>query len=213
MTGSKPNTMHPSRSDLALYAGRDLPRWTRFRVYRHLRNCERCAKAVLAFQQARDSARELAADMPEGLHWEQLASEMTANIRVGLAAGECVNEVPKRIAAVRLGWGPALVFASMAAVMAGGWWLNVPPGAPQRLGMAIRGMWAPRPVVPSSMDMRVSLSAGRDGIEVQQNGSVMTLMNPGASPSVVTASTQGAVRARYVDDDTGQVTITNVYAQ
>ena len=213
MTRSNRKAVHPEVQALALFAGNDLPAWVRFRVYRHVRKCDICSRSVQAFRETREVEREAAGRLPEGLHWDQLASEMTANIRVGLAAGECVNEAPKRAAQARLGWGPALVFASMAAVIAGGWWMNVPPEAPQRIGTAIRSIWERGPRAPAAMDMRVSLAASPEGIQVKQNGAVMTLMNPGASPTVVTASTQGAVRARYVDDDTGQVTITNVYAQ
>jgi hypothetical protein len=41
----------------------------------------------------------------------------------------------------------------------------------------------------------------------------LTMTHPDAAPSVVSVSLQGSVRARYVDSDTGQVTVTNVYAQ
>ena len=59
----------------------------------------------------------------------------------------------------------------------------------------------------------VSLEATRNGIQLSENGSTLTMMHPGAAPALVVVSTRGALRARYVDDDTGQVTITNVYAQ
>ena len=62
-------------------------------------------------------------------------------------------------------------------------------------------------------DADVSVAAVREGLVLKQNGAAMTLMNPGRVPSFVTATTRGEVRARYVDADTAQVTITNVYAQ
>ena len=50
--------------------------------------------------------------MPEGADWDRLAAEMTANIRVGLAAGECV--APRRKLDLSRSWKPA-------GLVAGSW--------------------------------------------------------------------------------------------
>jgi hypothetical protein len=205
---------HPLETDLALFAGRDVSWWSRFRISRHLSGCTECGRLVEGFRRGRQSVRNLANDLPEGLKWDRLAVEMKANIRLGLAAGECVGPWRSKPVPVSIGWKPAAAFACAAMLItAGGWWLNVPPASTRRLGTAIRSVWNRdlRLLVPA--DPGVSVTADRDGVEVKQNGAAMTLMNPGTLPSVVTASTQGEVRARYVDADTGQVTITNAYAQ
>ena len=46
------------------------------------------------YRHSRQRLKQAAAEMPEGADWDRLAAEMTANIRVGLAAGECV--APRR---------------------------------------------------------------------------------------------------------------------
>jgi len=50
-------------------------------------------------------------------------------------------------------------------------------------------------------------------ISVHAQGATLTLLNPGATPVTVSLSGSSAVTASYVDDATGQVTITNVYGQ
>ena len=197
---------HPRETDLALSAGGDVSWWIRFGISRHLAACAECARLAEGFRRGRQTVKELANELPEGLNWDRLASEMKGNIRVGLAAGECVGPVRSKAIPASIGWKPAAAFACAVLLMAGGWWLNMPENDTRRLGTAIRAVW-------HRDDPGVSVTGNREGVEVKQNGATMTLMNPGTLPSVVTASTQGEVRARYVDADTGQVTITNVYAQ
>jgi len=49
------------------------------------------------------------------------------------------------------------------------------------------------------------------GIAVRSQGATLTLLNP--SSATVSLSGASAVGARYIDDETGQITITNVYGQ
>ncbi len=203
---------HPAQPDLALFAGGDLSRWQRFRIGRHVSSCAGCREAVEGFRRDRAAMRELAGGLPPGLNWERLASEMAGNIRVGLAAGECVGPVKSNGIHAGIGWKPAIAFGCAAMLMVTGWWLNMPSSSTQRLGTALRAVWN-RDLRLTGPDTSVSLAAVREGVELKQNGAALTLMHPGAMPALVTASTRGEVRARYVDDDTGQVTITNVYAQ
>jgi hypothetical protein len=204
---------HPLQPDLALFAGGDLSRWERFRIGHHVSRCADCRKAVELFRRDKAAVRDLAGELPPGLNWERLASEMAGNIRVGLAAGECVGPVRSKGMSVNIGWKPAVAFACAAMLMVTGWWLNVPPTSTQRLGNALRSVWNRDLRLVGPPDAGVSVAAVREGLEVKQNGAAMTLMNPGAGPSLVTATTRGEVRARYVDADTAQVTITDVYAQ
>jgi hypothetical protein len=209
---------HPRRTHLSLYAGGDLGAWDRLRVGLHVRNCARCNQNVDAFRLDRETLRTDAAALPSGVDWDRLSGEMTANIRVGLAAGQCVDQrKPARALLGSLGFKPAAALASVTALLVGGWWLSLPgPGGGmanaerfrQVFGNFDRGTPAPAPY-----DNVITLASTQDGLEVKQNGALMRIVHPGASPSVVTASTAGSVRARYIDDDTGQVTITNVYSQ
>jgi hypothetical protein len=50
-----------------------------------------------------------------------------------------------------------------------------------------------------------------NGIAVRAQGASMTLLHPASA--VVTVAGNASVGARYVDEDSGEVTITNVYGQ
>ena len=88
------------------------------------------------------SACASAAEMPEGLDWDRLAAEMTANIRVGLAAGECVaprgsaNRPVNLIRQLASGGASSAGLAGGAAARA--WWLNMPSPNTQALGRAMQ---------------------------------------------------------------------------
>ena len=58
-----------------------------------------------------------------------------------------------------------------------------------------------------------TLNVGAAKLLSMQNGGTLGMSQGQARPISVTLSVQGSARARYIDADTGQVTITGVYAQ
>jgi hypothetical protein len=113
---------------------------------------------------------------------------MKANIRLGVAAGEIVRVTP--VTRPRT----LLAAACAALVFAVGVWLQHPvPQAPP----------APRVLVENTAD----------GIVLRTGDQTLTLVNGRASNVLYSAGAHGVVRARYVDSETGQVTINHVYAQ
>ena len=81
---------HPNQNTLALHSSGDLPWFARWRTERHLAGCAQCRDEIAAFREIREELPELA-ELPE-VSWNRIAAEMKANIRLGLAAGECVRE-------------------------------------------------------------------------------------------------------------------------
>jgi hypothetical protein len=136
--------------------------------------------------------------MPEGVSWERLAAEIKANIRVGLAAGECVGPV-EHPRPVRPRWQRALILAPVVvpvvALLLLGVWLGVP--RPQ----AGKTAWVDGTLI----------EATSGGIELRQGDRMLSLRQPGAGAVTYAVNAQGTIGARYVDGDTGQVTIHNVY--
>jgi hypothetical protein len=191
---------HPDQATLALQAGADLGFFARWKVERHLAVCDRCRDEVDAFSALREVSGELA-EIPE-VPWNRLAAEMKANIRLGLAAGECVRagELPLRETRLFTGARALVAVASIAALMVTGIILE-----------------RPTPATTAVADDGMVVQATSGGIQVSKGGQALRLMNPDRidPQQRVTYSpdAQGSVRARYVDPATGYVTINNVYAE
>lgn len=192
--------LHPPDETLALYTGGDVALWTRFRVGRHLRHCERCNRHVEEFRGMREFLESEQDELPRSLEWGSLAAEMKANIRLGLAAGQCVTPVePERI---RMPWRTPAVALPLLLIIIAGWILqSVPP---------LKSVRGSGDVVAST---GVVLDGGPAGIGVEQNGRGFRLLHPRAADSIVYSVGSESVNARYVDADTGQVTINHVSAE
>jgi hypothetical protein len=185
---------HPNQATLALQAGGDLGFWSRWRLSRHLAGCEECREEVAAYESMREILPELA-EIPD-VPWNRLAADMKANIRLGLAAGECVRaeEAPLRESRLFTGARAAVALASVLLLLATGLVLEHP---------------APR---PADEGMVVQTIAG--GIQVRRGGQAMRLMNAGARKATYSPNAQGGMSSLYFNDDTGQVTINRVeYAE
>jgi len=170
---------------------------------------------VAAFESDRESIRRLAGEMPQGVNWDRMAAEMSANVRVGLEAGECVaSRIHKPTIAT--GWRVAAASAGVAILLVSAWWLNMPRADSAALARAMQkiaevGPWRVANLTLEERGPTVEVSAS--GIQLQQNGGTLGMSQGQERPVNVTLSVQGSARARYIDADTGQVTITGVYAQ
>jgi len=173
---------HPNEATLALHAGGDLgfiARWI-------------CREELAAFTDTREMIGDLA-EVPE-LPWRRLEAEMKANIRLGLAAGECVRMEPARN---QHGWfsfaRAAVACASVAVLLASSLLLE-----------------RPHPRVAQSR--LVVVESTSDGIQMSDGGQALGLSNSGARNVIYSAGAQGNMGARYVDAN-GYVTVNNLYAQ
>ncbi|MGE5567754.1 MAG: hypothetical protein ACM3S5_01845 [Rhodospirillales bacterium] len=185
---------HPPESRLALYSGKDLSLASRFRIALHLRGCSRCRRLVREFQGVRQLAGGCAQELPPEVDWDVLAAEMKANIRLGLAAGRCVRATIVEPEPPKARWrAPAIVLPVLLLIIAG--WIL------QSLNPPLR---------PAAPEFVVEVSSA--GIGVQRDGRGFTLLQP-HTENVVYSVVGEAAGARYVDEETGQVTISHVYAQ
>jgi hypothetical protein len=134
--------------------------------------------------------------------WPRLEREMMGNIAVGVAAARCVDHVGhgRRV----FTW--VLAVAGLVALFVAGWATHIPREQTQHLFAAIQ-QWAGRP--PQAVG--TVLRSSPDGVAVRAQGSTLTLMHPRSA--VISVSSTSGMEARYVDAETGQVTITSVYAQ
>ena len=185
---------HLNQGTLALHAGGDLGPWARWRAERHLAHCDRCREDLAAFADVRAVLPDLN-EIPE-VPWNRLATEMKANIRLGLSAGECVRvgETPLR-ESLFSGARAAVALASVVALLVTGIVLERPAPVPATDGVIVQST--------------------TDGIQVRDGGRTLRLLHTGVQEKDVMYSVgaQGSMRARYVDPETGYVTVNNVYAE
>lgn len=181
---------HLSEAELALFAGGDLGRVAKWTATRHLAKCDQCREEVSRFSAALFAVSELV-DTPEVL-WNQIAPEIKANIRLGLAAGECVPALPEQqVRFSTRAWAVAL----------------------SALTLIVAGIWLQRPIPGPKQPGAILLEATRTGINLNEGGQVLSLLHGQAKDITLSVSAQGAMRARYMDDETGHVTINNLYVQ
>jgi len=190
---------HPNRATLALHAGRDLGPFRRWTTARHLAHCQACREEVARFDEMREQLPRLA-ELPD-IPWNRLAAEIKANVRLGLAAGECVRpaEMPLRGGLLVgrggvAGWRAAVAFATVVLLVGG--------------CMVLERPW---PVAVAQAASSVQSTA--DGIQGQTGGQMLGLMNRGAQRVTYTLGAEGSMGARYTDPETGYVTINTVYVQ
>jgi hypothetical protein len=136
--------------------------------------------------------------------WRRLEGEMLGNIAVGVAAARCIDKVGrKRFRNFR----GVLVGAGMAMLLAAGWMLNVPREESEHLALSLRRIVGMSRSQPSGTILQTT----PEGIAVRAQGATMTLLHPASA--MVTVAGNASVGALYVDEDSGEVTITNVYGQ
>lgn len=186
---------HPAERELALHAGGDLPWARRLAVAWHLRRCGACRRELERFRSSLEDLRASSV-LPAGLNWESLAAEMKANIRLGLAAGEAIRSRDRTEELRAADWrAAAIVTATLAIVAVAGWTL-------QRSA-----------VPPPASGAEVVLRPTEKGLAVEWGGQEAAVFGPGKAPAAAAVSWDGAVRAPFLDEETGQVTIYDVAAR
>ena len=198
---------HPIHRSLALYLRGDLPWLAQAKVRVHLRRCERCQQHLASLEDAvgelrREAQAQTLAGFEAIADWSRLEREMIGNIAVGVAAARCVD--PVRRGRRIFSWTGAL--AGLVLLFAAGWFTHIPRDQTEHIFAALQ-QWATRPQPLKGTVLRSS----PEGVAVRAQGSTLTLMHPRSA--VVSVSSTSVMEARYIDVDTGQVTITSVYAQ
>jgi hypothetical protein len=191
---------HPGDNDLALLAGGEAGRVQRFLLDRHVRACPECREKIAEYRELRAGLAAL--ELPD-LNWNFLAADMRANIRLGLEAGACVRGTQ-----VLRGWHPRITvaFASLVLLAGAGFFLRDP------LFLHDRPLRS-QPNAAVSDAAAPSLQLTGSGVEFRTGKNSLTLLNHHGNATNQTVSARGDIGARYIDGETGSVTINNVYLQ
>ena len=200
--------LHPSAPILALFSSGDLPWKEKWRLKRHVNRCEACELQVAEYRAAKaELKREAQAETLTAFEaiadWGVLEREMLGNIGVGVAAARAIDKVRRGRSLLM----KSAIIAGMSALFVAGWITHVPREQTVHLAASLRQIigWD-RPQISGTQ-----LKTTPDGIVVRTQGATLTIMHPRSA--VVVASGPWSMSARYVDEDSGQVTITKVYAQ
>jgi len=186
---------HPPETDLALYAAGDLSCFRQWRTDRHVRGCSPCQQVASEYSELCGEMKNMHNRAQPG-NWARLSSEIKANIRLGLAAGECVISRS----------GPRSVVSGSRLVVAGGL-LTV---------LFAAGAWLSRPNLHAFWQRTPSgtiLEAAGDGIQVSGTQQTLRIMNRAPHNVIYSVGAQGELRARSLDPETGNVAITHVYGE
>jgi anti-sigma factor RsiW len=193
---------------LALFSGGDLPWKEKWRMRRHVNRCEQCEQRVAEFRASKTELRREAQSQTltafEAIaDWSVLEREMLGNIAVGVAAARCVDKVRRGRSFLIKG----TVSAALATLFVAGWITHIPREQTAHLASSIKQIIGlERPQIAGTQ-----LKTVPDGIAVRAQGATLTILHPASA--VVSVSGPSSMSARYVDEETGQVTITKVYAQ
>jgi anti-sigma factor RsiW len=210
---------HLSETILALYATGDLDWRDRVAAAWHVRTCERCAGLAKSFREDVKFRKEAAEAMPLPANWDQLAEEMAANIRLGLSASECIRDVQPRVRVKAIGaarpnwfWKPAAGIAAAMAFVVTVWVSTMPAEQSRVFARAWDAVVHGRTVAGEAPVMVFESSAS--GVELRKGSRTsVKFLVAGHKPDQFSANLDGSMRAQYVDEESGQVTVTNVYAE
>jgi hypothetical protein len=200
--------IHPRLDTLALYSRGELSWRLRWRTGSHLKYCRHCERQVLLFRSAtaqlkREAETQTLTGFEAIADWTRLEREMLGNISVGLAAARCIEKTSRKGAL----FSKAALGTALAALFIAGWMTHIPSEQTAHLTASLRQFFGgQRPQSTGTV-----LETTPDGIAVRAQGATLTILHPRSA--VVSVSGPSAVAARYVDAETGQVTITNVYGQ
>jgi hypothetical protein len=196
---------HPSNHELALASRGDLPLVAQLRVHAHSLVCTECRQRIEGFRadRARVATAVESFELPRAIQWSELEGEMFGNIRLGLDVSEIYpGQRQKQEESRQIPWRAAAAFAAIAVTVTTGWFL-AGPGAVK---------FAPSAVAQVRSGALV-LRGDANGIGVETRGVGMILRNVSSPSARFEVSLEGSVRSSAVDEDSGQVTVSQVYVE
>lgn len=192
---------HFSEHEAALASSGDLPLMLKLQSQAHSLVCPACRARVAAFRSDRlriDVAVD-SFELPRAIKWNQLEAEMLGNIRLGLDV-DAIHQGSERKEEERyIPWRAAAAITAMTVIVMTGWFLTGPGS---------------RPVASAVAQVRsggLLLRGDENGVGVENRGRGMILRNVSSRSNRIEVGLEGSVRSSVVDQDSGQVTVSQIY--
>jgi len=198
---------HFSDAELALASRGDLPFLAQLRAQSHCVLCPSCRQRVETYRA--DRARMHTAvdsfELPRAMKFDELEGEMFANIRLGLDVSEIRQDFGREEHQSQhmIPWRAAAAVAALTAIVTTGWFL-AGPDTKQYL----------RPAPAAIAHVRsgaIVLRGDENGVGVENRGVGMMLRNVSSPSSRFEVGLEGSVRTSAIDQDSGQVTVSQIY--
>ncbi len=199
---------HLNDSEAALASSGDLSFFAHLRSKAHCAVCKSCRMRVELFQQDAERVRRIVPEfeLPRSMDWGEIEREMFANVRLGLDVSEIRSDFGKRGESERaISWPGAVSIATLTAIVITGWFL-AGPRTQQYL------LHAPRAVAQVKSGALI-LQGDENGVGVESRGVGMILRNVSSASSRFEVGLEGSVRSSVVDQDSGQVTVSQIYVE
>lgn len=197
---------HLADSQLALAARGELPLPARLRAQAHCLLCRDCRHSLALYRQDHSRVQQAVAafTLPRSTSWPALEQEMLANIRLGLEVSALCPPPPVPTPAPAIRWRAGVAVAALTLIVLSGWFLSGPGSRPY-----LRSLPGPVAMVESGP---LRLTGGREGVSVENRGSGFILRHASASARFE-VGLEGSVRASVVDQDSGQITVSQIYVE
>ncbi len=198
---------HLSAREAALASSGDLPVVGRLLTRAHCILCVECAANVAAYKEDHARVRAIVPDfeLPRAMNWNALEREMFANIRLGADINEIGESYESVQASPHLSWRAAIAIGAMVATVMTGWFLAGPRGN------SYMQMNQPPAPIAQVRSGSMLLKGDQGGVGVESRGSGFILRGPASQPSRVEVSLEGSVRRSSVDNESGQITVSQIY--
>lgn len=196
---------HYQEETLALAAAGELPWRENWKVTTHAWRCAACRERIAEYRvdRQRVKAGVAAFSLPRAVDWTALEQEMTANIRLGSEVNSLFPPATSPVAASFISWRGAVAVGALTAIVITGWMLTGPGSRPY-----LRGI---RPEAALVRSGSLLLRADETGVGLESKGAGLILRS--AAASRVEVGLEGTLRSSSVDLDSGQVTVSQIYAE
>lgn len=199
---------HLNDSEAALASSGDLSFVARVRSKAHCAVCPACRMRVEVFRQDAVRVRKIVPEfeLPRSMDWGEMEREMFANVRLGLDVSEIRTDFGRANEPERaMSWTGAVAIAALTAIVITGWFL-AGPRTQQYL------LHAPKAVAQVKSGALI-LRGDENGVGFESRGVGMILRNVASPSSRFEVGLEGSVRSSVVDQDSGQVTVSQIYVE